>query len=182
MEKNVLELETRRNLYEIIKNNPGLHLREISRQSGLLPSLVEYHIRYLVKYDLVYSAKEQNYLRFYCSKSPANNGYSIPLNNRQKKILHLLRKNVALKIVYLILRKNSVKHKDILDEIDKSGSTLSYYLDKMVKADILKHTRTGEEKGYCLKDRDELIKTLIMGGVRPPSLVDGFISTWEDFY
>jgi hypothetical protein len=65
--------------------------------------------------------------------------------------------------------------------MDISGSTLSYYLNKLVDADILLHVRAGAEKGYQIKDRNEIIKILIAGRIKPPSQIDGFITTWNDF-
>jgi predicted transcriptional regulator len=181
MQDKLLELETRRELYELIQRNPGLHMRELSRQSGLLPSLVEYHLRHLIKFDLVLSVKEQGYTRFYASSENDGETLSQVINGRQKKVLHLVRQEVALSIILIILEKTSIKHKDILDEVNVSGSTLSYYLKKLVEAEILIHIRTGVEKGYRIKDKEELIKILIMGRIKAPSLVDGFINTWDDF-
>jgi predicted transcriptional regulator len=181
MDKGMLELSTRKKIYEIIKNNPGLHLREISRQSGLLPSLVEYHLRHLIKNDFIYVVKEQNYSRFFCKESEEKNKSTSNLSNRQKKILHFLREDISLSIILFILRKKSVTHKHIRNELNKSGSTLSYHLNKLVEAEILIRNHTGNEKGYRLKDREEVIKTMIMCGIKLPNQVDGFISTWDDF-
>lgn len=182
MEDKMLELKTRRELYEMIRNHPGLHLREISRQAGLLPSLVEYHLRYLIKNEFIYSVKEEGYKRFYASKKMGIGPDNSEMSSRQKKILHLLRQKIPFMIILKLLAQPTIKHKEIINGMDISGSTLSYYLKKMVKADILIQTSTGQHKGYSLKDKNEIIRIFIIGHFQPPTLVDGFLSTWEDFY
>lgn len=182
MNQKVLDLETRRKIYELIVGNPGLHMREISRQSGLLPSLVEYHLRYLIKNELVYTVKEQNSVRYYDSKEPENGFDKSSLNTRQKKILHLLRKKIPMTIVLLILEKGMAKHKDIFYHLNITPSKISYYLKKLVQYEVLVNVRTGHDKGYWIRDKEELLKILVRGHINPPTQVDGFIKTWEEFY
>jgi predicted transcriptional regulator len=181
MDKRILELETRKELYELIKSNPGLHLREISRQSGLLSSLVEYHLRYLLKNDLIFSVKEKGYTRFYVSKKSDEDVNESSFNNRQKQILHFLRQEIPLKVILLLLDKNTALHKEILREVGTSGSTLSYHLKKLVSSNIIIHTRAGVQKGYRIQNREEILKVIMIIKIKPATLADGFLSTWEDF-
>jgi predicted transcriptional regulator len=45
----ILKLETRRKIYKIILENPGLHLREILRRTKLSYGVLSYHLKYLKK-------------------------------------------------------------------------------------------------------------------------------------
>ena len=181
MDKRILELETRKELYELIKANPGLHLRAISRQSGLLSSLVEYHLRYLLRNDLIFSIKEKGYTRFYASKKSEGGINESSFNSRQKQILHFLRQDIPLKIIIILLTRDIVLHKDILKEVDTSASTLSYHLKNLVQANIILHTRAGIKKGYRIQNKEDIIKVMMITKIKPPTLAEGFISTWEDF-
>ncbi len=42
-----LELETRRTIFEFIRQNPGSHLREIQRRLGLPIGVLNFHIQNL---------------------------------------------------------------------------------------------------------------------------------------
>lgn len=44
-----LALETRRKIYNLILNYPGLHEREIARKLNLSLSTLDYHLHYLEK-------------------------------------------------------------------------------------------------------------------------------------
>ena len=43
----ILNLENRRKIYNYIRDNPGLHLRELSRRLNIAYYNLDYHIRYL---------------------------------------------------------------------------------------------------------------------------------------
>jgi len=59
----ILELETRRKIYDLISKNPGLHLSKISELLKMRISLVEYHMRYLEK--IVTVDKKTGFSRYF---------------------------------------------------------------------------------------------------------------------
>ncbi len=180
MMSDVLELETRRSIFDIIQDHPGLHMREIARRCELKLSLVEYHIRTLVKNDLLISTKEEGYRRFYISENVKNG--RIGLSSKQKKMLHVLRQDVPLNITAILIEKGMCPHKEILEELNVSASTLSYHLSKMRSAGIIKRVRTSDGKGFEFIKAGEVLWLLMMGKIEVPTVVDGFITTWNEFY
>ncbi len=180
MASDVLELDTRRLIFDIIQNNPGLHMREIARRCEFKVSLVEYHIRALVNNDLFVSIKEDGYRRFYISEDVKNG--RVGLSSRHKRMLHVIRQDVPLNVIAILLEKGMCPHKEILGELDISASTLSYHLSKMKGAGIIEKARTPAGKGFKLVKGGEVLWLLMMGKIEVPTVVDGFITTWEDFY
>ena len=180
MKEGVLDLETRRSIFDLVSSCPGLHMREIARRCGFKLSLVEYHIRSLMDNDLIVFDKEDAYKRFYISEDLSN--ARAGLTSRQKKIMHFLRQDVPLKITTILLDNGPCPHKDILERIDVSASTLSYHLSKMKRAGLVKKIRTDRAKGFKIVEPGEVLWLLMKGNIEPPTVVDGFISTWEDFY
>lgn len=180
MSGDVLELETRRSIFEMVSSSPGLHMREISRRCDLKLSLVEYHIRALMENDLIVSDMEDGYKRFYISEdlSKARSG----LTTRQKKKMHLLRQDVPLRIITVLLDLGPVPHKAILKKVEVSPSTLSYHLSRMKRAGIVKKARTEQGRCFVIIEPGEVLWLLMKGKIAPPTVVDGFISTWEEFY
>src|SRR3972149_6933387 len=61
----ILAVQARRRLCEFVRANPGFHLRELARATDLSITLADYHLRFLEKHELVSSAMDGEYKRFY---------------------------------------------------------------------------------------------------------------------
>jgi predicted transcriptional regulator len=165
----ILELETRRNIFNLIVKNPGIHFSEIAKILKIRTSLVDYHILYLEKHDLIQSDKETGYKRLYAKGK---------IGVHEKKYLFLLRQKSILKIILFILKKTSFQHKEILENLDMAPSTLSYHLKKLVKYDIIEENKENKKHGYKIKNRKEIISILIQ--YKPYDLLEGFENIWND--
>jgi len=166
----ILELETRRNIFDILKKNPGLHLSKIAQTLKLRVSLVEYHLRYLEKHGLVQSDKHTGYNRYFVIGE---------VKSIKKKNFSILRQKTLLKIVLFLLKKRSAKHKEILNQMDISPATLSYHLKRLINDNILVVDKQGTSRVYRIKNSEELIMWLIK--YKPYNLLDGFNEIWVDF-
>jgi predicted transcriptional regulator len=162
----ILELETRRKIYELISKNQGLHLSKIAELLKMNISLVKYHLQFLEKNEIVYSDRESSFTRYYIKGS---------IGTVDKKMLSVLRQEIPLKIVLLLLN-NNLKHKDILKIIDIAPSTLSYHIKKLAKHGIISITTYGEERGYSIVNKEEIIRLLIQ--YKPYLLLDSFKDIW----
>lgn len=167
--EDVLELETRRKIYDIIEKNPGLHLSKIADVLQMRISHVEYHVNYLEKHDIVTVEKSTGYKRVYVKGT---------IGVQDKRYLSVLRQKTLLQIVLFLLKSDTVQHKDILENVPVSPSTLSYHLKKLVKHEIIDVQRYGENKGYYLKNREEIITWLIQ--YKPFNLYEEFTDVWTD--
>ena len=167
--EDILELESRRKIYDTIKKNPGLHLSKIADLLQMRISHVEYHVHYLEKHDIINTDRSTGYLRFYIKGT---------VGIQDKRYLSILRQKTLLRIVIFLLKKEPVKRNDILENVTVSNSTLSYHLKKLVKNDIIEIQGQGENKGYQLKNKEEIIKWLIQ--YKPFDLYEGFEDVWTD--
>ena len=109
----VLELETRKNIYSLIEKNPGLHLSKIADILHMRTSHVEYHLLFLEKHEIIKSEKEKGYKRFYIKGQ---------IGIKDKQYLFILRQKTILMIVLYLLKHESALHKELLDTIDVSAS------------------------------------------------------------
>lgn len=146
-----LELDTRRSIYDCIKEFPGIHLREIQRKLEMPMGLLEYHLLFLEKNRLISFEKVNRYKRFYPSKSGIKN----------KALLSILRQEIPRNILILLLEQETARHGDILDHLEISPSTLSFHLKKMVKAKVVHQEKKGRTGTYSVIDRESVIETLI---------------------
>jgi predicted transcriptional regulator len=167
--EDVLELETRRKIFDIISKNPGLHLSKIADLLKMRISHVEYHVNYLEKNDLVVVEKSTGFKRFYIKGT---------IGTQDKRYLSILRQKTLLSIVLFLLKNQTMLHKDILENVAVSPSTLSYHLNKLVKHEIVEVQRYGENKGYQIKNRQEIITWLIQ--YKPFDLYEEFTNVWSE--
>lgn len=166
--KDLLELKTRRDIFELVSDQPGIHLSKIAKTLEMNVSLVEYHLRFLEKNKLIKSIKEEGFKRYFPRKEKVES----------KEKLSELRKEVPLKIVLVLLKEGNMTHKELLKEVDISASTLSYHLKKLEEKDILVSKRYGKNKGYKVKDRKEIIQLLVK--YEPHDILEGFADIWTD--
>jgi predicted transcriptional regulator len=165
----ILELETRRKIFDIVSKNPGLHLSKIAEMLSMRVSLVEYHLLYMEKNQVVHPVRKSGYVRYYIKGE---------VGTEDKKILAVLRQKIPLRILLLLLKHDKSQHKDILKNLDIAPSTLSYHLKKLVKHEIIAVHTYGEERGYSIGDKEKIVRFLIQ--YKPYTVIEGFKDIWVD--
>lgn len=166
-----IELETRRDIYDVIKEYPGLHMRAIQRKTDYDLNLVKYHLIKLKDQELITEIEKEGYKRYF----PDSSG-EIKIDHQDKKKLSLLRNEKPLGIVLFTLKNEEVTHKQLSEEFDMAGSTLSYHLKKLVNNDIL----LKRKRKYRIEE-PERISRLLLEYKPPKDVVEGFIDMWKDF-
>jgi len=166
----ILELETRQKIYSLLRNHPGIHLSKIATTLDLRISHVEYHLRYLEKHGIINSDKHTGYARYFL------NDEATP---KLKRNFSLLRQETILKIVLVLLKKEGAYHKELLQYLEISPSTLSYHLNRLRKNEIITFDEAESQRIYSIKDPEALVSWLLK--YKPYKLLDGFTDIWQDF-
>ncbi len=162
-------------VHEAVRRYPGIHLREIERQTGVSAPLAQYHLRKLVEEGFVDVHEQGGYARHY----PTDKGKSASVTPRDLPLVGLLREEVPLHVVLLLLDRGPMTHTELVAELGVAKSTVSYHLAKLAEADVIE--RAGAEGKLRLKDRERVYRLLL--AYRPtPTLVDAFADLWEDLY
>src|SRR5947199_1162980 len=91
MDREILAVKTRKDLYDFVRKNPGFHLRELSRALNLSITLADYHLRFLEKHELITSLMDGEYKRFYQCSTPGQAEVRAALTEAEKKILSFMR-------------------------------------------------------------------------------------------
>lgn len=168
-------VKVRQRVYDAVRRFPGIHLREIERQTSVSAPLAQYHLRKLMEEGFVDVHEQGGYARHY----PTDKGKSASVTARDLPLVGLLREEVPLHIVLLLLDKGAMTHTELVNEVDVAKSTVSYHLAKLAEADVVE--RVGEGGKLRLKDRERIYRLLL--AYRPtPTLVDAFADLWEDLY
>lgn len=167
-----LELEVRRDIYQLIEDKPGLHVRAIQQTLELPYGTTTYHLNYLEKAELVTPKMDGGFKRYYASHK---------VSRRDKEILTLLRQEVPRRICTHLLLEPGMTHAELLEEFDLSASTLSYHVKKLVDAAVVRKDKEGRHSHYFVEDVDDVARLLI--AYRPTfvdDVVDRFVDAWTD--
>ena len=147
-----LELEARRRIYEYILATPGTHLRGVHRAVALPFGQVLYHLNYLEKLELVVVKKDGKFSRYFVRNL---------IGRREKEVISVLRHEVPRTVSILLLFYKELSHKQILEHVEVSPSTLSFHLAKMVGAGVVGREQRGRESIYKLVDEPLVTATLL---------------------
>ncbi|HVM46162.1 MAG TPA: ArsR family transcriptional regulator [Candidatus Thermoplasmatota archaeon] len=168
-----LELDARRHIYEHILATPGTHLRGVHRAVRLPFGQVLYHLNYLEKLDLVVVKKDGKFSRYFVKNL---------IGRQEKNVISVLRHEVPRTISVLLLFHDEMTHKQILEHVGVSPSTLSFHLAKMVDAEVVTREQRGRESIYRLVDRDLTTTTLIRHRASfQCAVVDRFCQVFDAF-
>jgi predicted transcriptional regulator len=146
----VLENEHRREIYNFVKENPGLHLRELQRRLKMPLSTLEYHLDYLEKKEILALEDDRRYCRYFAEK----------LTPDDKELLSVLRQKRLLEIILQTLSEEQICFKELSHKIMIADSTLSHYLGILTQKEILIKERIGTETCYKLKSEKRILRSL----------------------
>ncbi len=141
MDNTILEFKRRREIYEFIFQNSGLHMRDISRKLDIPFTSLKYHLNYLEKKEFIISRDDGRYRRYYIS---------LEIGEKEKRILNCLRKRTALHIILWFFIAVQCSQKDISRFLEKHPTTISFHLRKMIQAGIIEQVSI--EKGVIFND------------------------------
>jgi len=172
MKEDPLQLDTRKRIFDLIENSPGIHFREISRRLEIPMGVVEYHINYMLKRDMIVARMEGRYKRYYTEGK---------IGSKEKRVLAFLRKDVPRAIIMFLMLNPGARHRDLKAELGISGSTLSFHLKKMIKKEVILEEGDGGTKKFHVVDPETVSRTLIIYKKSfMDDLVDSFTDTWMD--
>lgn len=180
MEDEVLELQTRKRIFEEVCKFPGLHLREIARQLEQSVPLVDYHLNLLERHGIVTAITEGQYKRYYPKDQIGSELKRDSLSQEEKRTVALLRQRIPLQIVLFLMKNESAQHKDMLPAMGVSASTLSHHLNKLARRGIITKTSTGDDRGYRIANEAQTARLLMNYEAPPGTIVDSFIEIWEE--
>ncbi len=147
----VLANSRRKEIYNFIKRNPGLHLRELQRRLEIPLSSLEHHVDYMIRHNVIYKKRDGRYVRYFAGQFTMD----------ERELISALRHERLREIVLVILEKNEVKFQDLKKFFDLPSSTLSYYLKYLMDHSILNRQKIGYENIYSIQDK-RVGKVLVM--------------------
>lgn len=167
----VLDLESRRKIYDIVRQYAGYHMREIQRASGMSFGMVSYHLSYLQKHHLIREEHDGNHLRY----------FPLSLDIHDERLLTLLRQRSVRNILLSIMAHEGCSHQEIVSSVRLSPSTTTWHLKKLLDNEVIRLEKRGRYNAYLLNIPKESILRLLITYKESflDNLVEGFLELWE---
>ena len=139
-EQEILTLESRRKIYALVKQFSGCNFHELERKSMIPTGTLQYHLHYLTKHGLITTQKDGNKIRYF-TQTVTTKDRSLLIFLRQKNIRHIL---------LFILHHKECRQQKIIHFLRLSPSTVSLYLSRLVRHQVLQVITKDREVHYRL--------------------------------
>ncbi len=162
---------TRQVIFEFVRDAPGTHLRGVQQALGIPLGTVEYHLRELVRLELVTEREDGIYRRYYVAGQ---------LGGVDRELVGALRQEIPRRIVMHLLLNPGLNFGQVREAFEISGSTLHYHLKKLEKRGILARRREGRETYFTVLNEREVAKVLLAHKKSfGDDLLDAWAATWD---
>ena len=127
--RNILDLKSRRDIYQFISKNPGLYISEISKRMNISRSALRHHLRYLLKLNLILTKVDKKDKRLYACDQ---------IGVKDKELLSLLRQEVPFKIIMYLFLPGFCSKTELSKELNVHPSTIQFHLKKLLDMGVIK--------------------------------------------
>ena len=170
--RNVLEQDARARIYDTIRENPGIHLRGISRRIGIGMGTVRYHVTMLLRTHKITDQKETGSTHFF-----ENSG---KYSRQEQRVCHHLRNPTTQKLIREIRENPGAGRSHLAEAAGISGSSVTWYIRRLESDGIVRSVKSGRTVTYTIPDD---IQQILDKGVcaateesRSPGQAEGFTS------
>jgi predicted transcriptional regulator len=144
-----LDLESRREIYQVVHHTPGIHFRELLRRLDYAQGTVQYHLRWLTTHNLVEAASDGEFTRYYPARE---------FTPDDKSTLSALRRQYSREVIAHLAADGPLTTTELADRVGKSVSTVSWHLSRLHEVGLVTKRRDGRRVEYALADRERVLK------------------------
>jgi predicted transcriptional regulator len=136
----VFDNAIRTHIYTSIRDNPGINFNSIVQETGIRPGTLQYHLLMLKLMDKISILTSTGHSRYF-----ENSGQ---YTDREKVLLSFIRNDCDKWILTMLLTNPEISWKDLKDRLGKSGSMITWYMNRMRDAGIIDLKKTGKNVRY----------------------------------
>ncbi|MCL4438814.1 MAG: hypothetical protein M1616_05575 [Candidatus Thermoplasmatota archaeon] len=138
---------TRLLILDKIKENPGIHFRELQRVVSCATGQLQYHLYRMETSGDIYSRKDGRTVRYFPSSGPSF---------RDREIIYSLRSRERSRIIFLLLDRRTLPVEKILKVRKSRLQECREALDDLLKAGVVKES----DGNVSLSSPEEIISVL----------------------
>lgn len=143
----LLELISRKRIYEHIQSVPGIHMRRLERELQIPLSTLDYHLRQLERSGLVLARKEGQKKAYFVRNT---------LDGRDQHYLYFLRHRTTRWILLDIMENPNTSLRQLTERLPVGAPTISYHLKKLTRAEIIRPIWVGRRRSYQVVEPERL--------------------------
>ena len=129
--RSVLDNLNRKNIFEHVKANPGVHFNQLLRDLEMQPGALSYHLNVLEKKEYVKSIQDGNYRRFFLYGTSTD--FKIALTS------------IQLRILSIVNERPGISQSKISESIGKNRMLINYHVKILRDAGIISVEKSGRE-------------------------------------
>ncbi len=129
--RSILDNLNRKNIFEHVKANPGVHFKKLLRELGFQPGALSYHLNVLEKEEFIKSIQDSNYRRFYLYGT--------------KSDFKIILTTIQLRILSVVNERPGITQSKISRAIGKNRMLVHYHIKILVDAGIISLEKSGRE-------------------------------------
>ena len=144
----IMDIKTRRDIYQNISKNPGLHINELSQKTGIPRSTLTYHLRCLMKLNLINFNTEKKDKRFYVCNQ---------MGIKDKKLLGLFRQEIPFRILMYLFFPGYCSEKELAKDLGVCPSTIHFHLRKLLELGVIQHVEAKDGKLFSFHEEKQIV-------------------------
>ena len=169
-EEDVLALETRKEIFEHVQTNPGIHFSQIKRDLNMETGLLQHHLNTLEEYDVLMSEEHRGKRRLFVAEE---------LDDEEREILSSLRYETTRHILLFLIQKETARNGEIATELGVAPATVSWHVSRLVEDGIVSPVQDGRTTLYTVTDEELTMQLLVR---YRESFVDRAVENVLDFW
>jgi predicted transcriptional regulator len=140
------------NLINIIEKNPGIRYRELLRSTNLSNGVLTYHLTELAGSNIINVERRRGVTRY----------YSVQISSEESRVISHIRNVISRRILLLIIERGSCTLSEIAVLTNKAPSTISWYLQRLLDANIIKKKSTSSDGVYYKSRFYEVVNKILV--------------------
>jgi len=140
------------NLINIIEKNPGIRYRELLRLTNLSNGVLTYHLTELSGSNIINVERRRGVTRY----------YSVQISSEESRVISHIRNVISRKILLLMIERGSCTLSEIAVLTNKAPSTISWYLQRLLDANIIKKKSTSSDRVYYKSRFYEVVNKILV--------------------
>ena len=134
---------TRTEIYDFIKDNPGIQFRGVCAGLSLPVGLAQYHLGVLIKAGLVSFIRDGRYKRFFESKK---------FSGKAMVTISLMRHRTVKRIFEVLLDKKRMSHGELACQVSITSQALTWQMKTLRKTEFVLKANEGLRTIYSLDE------------------------------
>lgn len=165
-----LSLPSRKELFEYVEANPGIHFSQLKRDLDMETGLLQHHLRELEQYGVLESEEHQGKRRVFVARE---------LDAEERSILAVLRYETTRRILLFLLEEGAARNSEIAEAVGVTPATVSWHLSNLVEKGVVEEVTEGRTTLYRVKNEELTLQLLVR---YQESFVDRAVDRIIDFW